>query len=604
MATNTTNIDYSTIPQNSYASFDAMSLRNLIIERLNQQGTFTDQNYIGSNLAAIIDIIAYSFNTLMFYLNRTSNETMFTEAQLNENINRIVKLLDYKPVGYQTSTLSFGVSANTTNLTDRYYLLPRYSYIMVGGIPFSFAEDITFAVNPLATNAIIELAEISNNKLLYQGIFRESPVFTASGAENEILTLNITDKTIDHFNIHVYVKELNTNLWRQYTEVSNLYTESTYSRSFEKRLNFNQLYEITFGNNIGGRKLETGDQIVIFYLQSLGEQGIIGPNILNTTPSLQKSIYTSSAFSDIFSDTKQDLTSTVLTNDSIKFLSFENTAGSTLTKNIEDADSIRENAPLGFKSQYRLVTEDDYANYIKINFSNFVSDVKIFNNWDYTSRYLKYFNDIQLNSTIFQQIALNQVLYSDACNFNNVYICAIPKTSLGSSVKYLMPSQKEIILNSLNPVKVLTSEVTFCDPIYKAVSFGFEKDGEIYPDEADLYRIEVTKLPYTNRTNQSIIADIVDTLQQFFEPTANKLGTILGYSKLVSSLLDVEGVKSFKTINVEQDTHYDGISFMMWNPTYPSLDNRTITSNLVLEPFEFFYYYNLQNISQQITIAT
>ena len=36
----------------------------------------------------------------MFYLNNTSDEALFSEAQIYENMNRVVKSLDYKPVGY------------------------------------------------------------------------------------------------------------------------------------------------------------------------------------------------------------------------------------------------------------------------------------------------------------------------------------------------------------------------------------------------------------------------------------------------------------------------------------------------------------------------
>ena len=61
------------LPVNAYASFDAQSMRDLILDRLNNNSDigFTDQNYEGSNLNAIIDIIGYSFHTLMFYLNQT-----------------------------------------------------------------------------------------------------------------------------------------------------------------------------------------------------------------------------------------------------------------------------------------------------------------------------------------------------------------------------------------------------------------------------------------------------------------------------------------------------------------------------------------------------
>ena len=79
----------------------------------------------------------------IFYLNQTSNEGLFTEAQIYENINRIVKQLDYKPIGHQTSTLSF--SSTATNLDKNIYTIPRFSFIEVGGVRYSFNDDVTFS---------------------------------------------------------------------------------------------------------------------------------------------------------------------------------------------------------------------------------------------------------------------------------------------------------------------------------------------------------------------------------------------------------------------------------------------------------------------------
>ena len=56
------------LPKDSYVAFDANSLRELIINRLNEQNVFTDQNFVGSNISAIIDIVSYAYNTLIFYL--------------------------------------------------------------------------------------------------------------------------------------------------------------------------------------------------------------------------------------------------------------------------------------------------------------------------------------------------------------------------------------------------------------------------------------------------------------------------------------------------------------------------------------------------------
>ena len=58
------------LKQDGYVAFDAVSLKDLIIERLNENEVFTDQNYEGSNLSSLIDIISYSYHTLIYYLNK------------------------------------------------------------------------------------------------------------------------------------------------------------------------------------------------------------------------------------------------------------------------------------------------------------------------------------------------------------------------------------------------------------------------------------------------------------------------------------------------------------------------------------------------------
>ena len=96
-----------TLEKDSYVAFDAQSLKSLIITRLNSNNFFTDQNFEGSNLSSVIDIIAYAYHVLIFYLNRSAAESTFTTAELYENINKIVKILNYSPIGNQTSILSF-----------------------------------------------------------------------------------------------------------------------------------------------------------------------------------------------------------------------------------------------------------------------------------------------------------------------------------------------------------------------------------------------------------------------------------------------------------------------------------------------------------------
>ena len=147
------------LKQNSYAAFDALSLKELLQNRLEEGGVFTDQSFEGSNLSSILDVISYSYYLLLFYLNQTSSETMFSDASVYENINRIVKLIDYKPKGYQTGLLSFEASASI-GLPPNSYTLPRYSFFNINGIIYSFINDATFIKNERGQEALSNFSDI------------------------------------------------------------------------------------------------------------------------------------------------------------------------------------------------------------------------------------------------------------------------------------------------------------------------------------------------------------------------------------------------------------------------------------------------------------
>ena len=585
------------LPKNSYAAFDAIAMRNLILERLNQQGVFTDQNYIGSNLASIIDIVSYVFNTLMFYLHKTSNEATFTEAQLFENMNRIVKLLDYKPIGYQTSTLAFEASA--IGFAQGFYTIPKYSYLLIGEAPFSFNEDVSFSVQ--TDNTVQPLTDLSNKKLLYQGIFREYPVYNAVGDSNEVLILNLDGVPIDHFNINVYVYESTSEKWVEYKEVPNLYLDQSYDRSFEKRLNSDVKYEILFGDDVHGRSLRRGDIVAVYYLESSGDKGVVSPNSLKNAKN-GSVIFTTTVFNKIQNDINTEKF-TYMSNAEFKSITFNNSSGSTLPKGIEGADDMRKSAPIQFKSQYRLVTKGDFESFIKVNFANFISDVKIFNNWEYSSKYLKYFDEIQVSPDAFRQIVFNQLTYSSACNFNNIYICALPRTSKGSTLKYLLPSQKEIIMSGINGVKTVNTEIAFLEPIYKAMSFGLpDQENSVVVSDIDYCQLRIIRATGNRRASASIVKDVITTIWKFFDPTTFRIGMPLAYTDLISTILSINGIGSIQTIRTDTQQVYEGLSLFVWNPNYPLYDKRTATNDIAVREFEFLYFHDLINISQKIQI--
>jgi hypothetical protein len=318
---------------------------------------------------------------------------MFSEAQLYENINKIVKLIDYSPVGNQTSTLTFNCSA--TNFTQGTYTIPPYSFIITNNIPFTFNTNITFLKNLNGTAE--ELTDISNNVLLYQGRYIEHPTYTAAGNDNEVVTVNPGNDIIDHFNIDVYVKPVLTNKWQLFTKTANLFLESGTAAKYQIRLNENKFYEITFGNDINGVKLQPGDQVAVYYINSLGDNGVVGPNSLDKNSQLLA--YNTIQYNQIIADVYGDQYN-YISNANMFNLVFSNNTNSTPFNAAETANNIRTNAPANYRSQNRLVTAQDYITFIKTNFANLVADVYCVNNTDYISGYMQYFYNIGINSKV------------------------------------------------------------------------------------------------------------------------------------------------------------------------------------------------------------
>jgi hypothetical protein len=598
-----TNTNYNNfdIPKGGYTAFDALSLRQLIINRLNEQGTFTDQNYIGSNLASIIDIIAYAYNTLIFYLNRTATESLFTEAQLYENINRIVKLIDYSPVGAQTSTLTFTCSADT--FTQGLYTLPRYSFVQAeGGIPFSFNEDITF--NKTFDNTTEYLKEISEQKLLYQGIYQEYPTYVAAGDDYETIILNPGDNIIDHFNIDIYVKPVLTNKWEIFSKTSSLYLEDATSKKYEIRLNQNQRYEIKFGNGVNGYKLQTGDQIGIYYLQSLGTQGVVTAGALAVGPGYATpTIFNTIRYNEIVADVLQDQYQIVTERQAFR-IKLKNDLGSTEFAAAETIEQIRENAPITYRSQYRLVTGKDYETFIKSNFANLISDIKVYNNSEYIFNYLQYFYNIGITEPEKTTRALfNQVQFADSCNFNNVYLVVVPRST--TDLNYLLPVQKELINSALQDNKVLTSETVFVDPVYMTVSLGIANSNDFSPAIDESFCIlNVVKQTSTRRSDIAIKQDIINIIRDYFTQKQSKMGQIIETQLLTQNILNVDGVADFYTTRTDTpSTRINGLSLYCWNPIYPDNDKTATTNNIPLLSFQYPYFYNISSLTNRIVFT-
>ena len=591
-----------TLPKDAYAAFDAVSLKALIKQRLNDNSFFTGQNFEGSNMSAMLDVVAYSYHVLLFYLNQTSTETLFSEAELYENMNRIVKSLDYKPVGYQTSALTFESEALST-LPASTYTIPRYSFFNIGGTYYSFNDDVTFTKT---INDRESLTDLSNKNLLYQGRFEEYPLFRGIGEEFETkVLLPGDDIIIDHFNIHVYIKDVDTGNWEEWKRTSSLFLERSTARAFEVRLNENKRYEIKFGNNVTGRQLKRDDQIAVYYLVSDGKKGEIGPGSLNRA---RLTKYESVQFVTVFDDVK-DVNIKYITQQQMFFTLFTNSNASSEYYKGETVDDIRERAPKVFATQYRLVTKPDYENFLKQTYSNIIRDAKVVNNWDYLDGHFKYnVETLKLDANNKEpRTLLNQVNFADSCDFNNLYCYVVPRleqiTSGIPRSNYLSPAQKNVLVSGLRENKTLTTEVLITDPVYMAVDLGIYSpiDEVLTPQVKDTTVLTVARAAASTRSFESIQNATYKIITDYFKEF--DLGSSLGLAELVTSILNLEGVNKVLTERTDTGQQLEGLNLLVWNPIYPEVDIITAGSDITLPYYKYPFLYDTVDFVNKINVV-
>ena len=599
-----------TLPRDAYATFDALTLKKLIKQRLTQGGVFTDQDFEGSNISSIIDIIAFSYHLSLFYLNQTASESLFDEATLFENINRVTKLIGYNPTGYKTSVLSFNATAGEL-LPVNIYTIKRFSFFTVNGVNFSFIKDATFS----KTNNVNEvLTTLTEQNLLYQGKYFEHPAQIAIGEDFETVSLIVKDNVnktpinIEDSSINVFVQRFEDNKYIEFIEVDSIFTQNSSSYAYEKRLNENGFYELKFGNNINGVKLGAGDKIFIYYLQSDGTKGVIAAGTLDGN---NINIFTSNQFEKISNNIYETgtvfLTPSIATN-----ISFVNEYGSTAPMEIETVDQIKSNSPKTFFAQNRLVTIGDIDTFIDKNYSNIVSSSQSVNNTSYIDNVIKYYYSLGLDRPNDDpRFLFNQVKFASTSQLNTVHVFLVPKLKTVSSDNrpfFLTSSQKSEIINSMSSSKMANMEIVPHDPIYNAVTIGLE-DSTSAASVADIDQsFLVIRRVLSERFSATKILENVNIIfENAFKTSEVNLGQTINNSDITAQILNIPGVQSILTRRVNNQgkvvREVPFLNLYSFNTIYSDVDIISTSSNITLPFFKYPFLYN-GTLADRILIET
>jgi hypothetical protein len=592
----------STKTLDSYALFNATDVKSYIINELSKSDNpvFSGCSYMGSNMNALIDIISLISQQILFHFSLNTAEASFTTTSLYENMSKLVNILNYKPIGKQTSMIPvrFSINLNGMRLGEQQYItIPRFTRVAYNSNYYLKNEIVI----PIKAAGADEQGIKTIDTVLFEGEMRESSIFESNGDEFETFTIN--DNFInnskrfitDNFFV-VYVDEDGTGNWKEYEETSSLYLHNGLDAVYERRFNEDMNYEFKFGNGVNGKKFNKGARIVIFYLLSNGEEAILGDGIIqNATPQqYSSSMWASCRGSNVVLSNVQDLYNNT---------TVQNTGGGTSISYPESIESIRVNAPRVFASQNRLFTLGDYKTFIQKNFSQYVKDTHVCINDYYVNNYLKYFFDIGLDSPQEDsRLNIAQVEFMTTTNFNNVYAFIVPKvnTIIGGKIpNYLNNTLKREIVDATVDYKGLTHNVVLLDPIYKAITFGYFMDDSDWNANQLENRLVIVRGRLSKYSQNFIKERVVNTLKSYFNSLT--LGSEINLAKITQLILSVPGVSNFYIKN-NQGQIENKMTLFVWNPLYINEDNVTTQQSIANEKFVYPYFYDLDNIGKLIDI--
>lgn len=617
--------------------FSAYSLKELITRKLSEDTKFTDQVYEGSNLSILIDIISYMFQCITYLLNTSAAESMFSDTQIYENINRLVKLIGYNPKGIVPASALFYLDNKVINENGeetggkyRNYLILKYSAIDIGKTD-SNGNAVYYSLNESKniTDDLNYEIQLVNGRWKYYGKLEASGLPYETFVLDDLKSDTENKKFVANNGIDVYIERKlgsKTVFMKYDVTTDELFTnnDSTNIKNFSDiyrntqqvyslRLNENKEWEIKFGNGIVGEQLESGDILHIFYLETNGEDGAITIADYSNDSKFQHSYnflgISKELYQNIFDETSRNYAITSIKNISEQptvYLS-ENSTSSTKEESVDD---IRNFAPSWFKIGNRLITNYDYVYYLKNRFIGEISDILCQNNYEYVSTFYKwlysigkmYHNDgsYYLNS---KKLLRNNFEYTDPADFNNVYLWV--KLYNGS----LTDTLKETFKDDIKKIKSLTTEVVLLNPINVnfAICASTTETAKSYFSTSDIFDennesyIEIIisdDSMYVAAQVQSLVESVII---DYFDSKKLSLGMVVNYNEIYNNILKISGIDSVRTIwaskediNMENPRIFDGLCFATWSDSYLDTGDDMDVSNLnkTLQPFQYPILYN------------
>ena len=313
------------------AELDFDKIKDNLKDYFRGQDEFKDYDFEGAGLSMLLDVLAYNTHYNNLYTNLAVNESFLDSASKRSSIVSLAKTLGYMPRSAKCAKAIVDVRIVSPTSNPTVVTLPAYQQFetTVDGINYTFFNTAAYTVAAGVNGYVFSGVE------LLEGTPLQYKFTVTSGGKYVIPNPNVDTDTI-----RVRVQEASTSgTFETYTYSNNIVGLLGTSKIFFLKEVEGGLHEISFGDDILGKKLANGNIVTVDYFVS-GMDGANGARLFNYTGSslLGGSI-----------------------NVSNKVVAYGGGAP-------ENLDSIKYNAPRMYAAQNRAVTPEDYKALILANF--------------------------------------------------------------------------------------------------------------------------------------------------------------------------------------------------------------------------------------------
>lgn len=308
----------------SVAELDFDAIKQNIKTYMSGQSQFQDYDFEGSGLAILLDILAYNTHYNGIYTNLAVNEMFLDSASKRSSVVSHAKSLGYTPHSAQCARAKVNVAVAAPPNPPSVATLPANQPFttVVDNVSYTFYNTgaLTVGRNTEGIYLFEDIDLVEGTPLTY--------TYTVNAGTRFI----IPNKNVDLSTLVVKVKETSgSDIFEIYSPTSDLITATETSKVYFVKEIDDGLYEVYFGNNLVGKKLDNGNSVVLEYFVSSLE----APN--------NASVFTYGGSNIVGTNV-----SVITTQNAIN--------GSSP----EDVETIKYNAPRFYASQNRAVTPEDY----------------------------------------------------------------------------------------------------------------------------------------------------------------------------------------------------------------------------------------------------